>query len=164
MSVNAEWSCAFHGDFEARVQAGVTPHCPCGCSPEFVERVFITPPAIATERVRNASRIVKDAIDSMGLTDLDINPSTPGNSPAEKNLLKNKSSIKAEVWDQSRLKDVLSSFPAGENYITKSPADGGAGLGNPYRKDEWQQDRKTGKLTHSPLSTRARAQFVKVKE
>jgi hypothetical protein len=83
MSITAEFECSWHGPWEARVQSGVIPQCPHGCSPDFVKRVFLTPPSIATERVKNATRIVKDAIDSMGLADLDISPSTPGNSPAD---------------------------------------------------------------------------------
>jgi hypothetical protein len=156
MSVNAEWSCAFHGDFEARVQAGVTPHCPCGCSPEFVERVFLTPPAISHDRVKNASRILKDAIDSMGLSDLDISPHTPGNSPAEKNHLKYASKeIKAEVWDAAKLKGLVSTFPSDSGLAL-------TGLGNRYEAEQWQRNKTTGKLTHS--APRAKATFVKVKE
>jgi hypothetical protein len=116
--------------------------------------VFLTPPAIATERVKNATRIVKQAIDEMGLSDLDISPSTPGNSPAEKNLLKEKSPIKAEVWSADKLKGLVSSFPAGSGLTL-------AGLGRGYRKEEWTPN-KQGKIVHN--APKSAPTFTKVKE
>jgi phage protein D len=121
-----------------------------------VKLVFITPPSIAHDRVKNASRILKDAIDSMGLSDLDISPSTPGNSPAEKNHLKyaNKD-IRAEVWSGDKLKGLVNSFPAGSGLQL-------AGLGNPYRKDQWSRDKKTGQLVHS-AAPKSSQTFTKIK-
>jgi hypothetical protein len=80
----------------------------------MVKRVILTPPSIASERVRNATRIVKEAIDAQGLSDLDISPHTPGDSPADKNWKKYSRPIKAEVWDHAKLGDVLGSSMKGD--------------------------------------------------
>jgi hypothetical protein len=129
---------------------------------EFVTRVFLTPPAIATERVKNATRIVRDAIDSMGLRDLDISPSTPGNSPAEKNYLKDKRPIEAEVWSADQLKGLMATHPAGHGDTAITNREWGLGMGHGYRKDEWKPNPKTGQIVHS--APKGGVTFTKVKE
>jgi hypothetical protein len=124
MSITHNFECAIHGQFEARVQGGITPPCPAGCDTFFVKLVFTQPPSIATERVRNATRLIKEAIDAAGLSDVDISPHTPGDSPADKNWKKAHHDIKAEVWDKGKLGEILGQFPKGENYIK------GMGLGS----------------------------------
>jgi len=112
MSVTHDFNCGLHGEFTARVESGVTPMCPYGCSSEFVKLVFLTPPSIGTQRVRNASRMIKEALDAQGLTDCDISKSTPGSSPADKNWKRNsKNPIKAEVWSGDKLGGLVQSFP-----------------------------------------------------
>lgn len=146
MSVLHNFECAAHGIFEARVQAGVIPQCPKGCSKAFVELVYLTAPAIGTEKVRFATNLIKRAAELQGLSDIDVSPSTPGGSVADKNFLKSGNPIRAQAGPtfnvgalQGRVD--IRQLPPGGNGLYET------GFGHRYDPTEWRTG-KDGKRRH----------------
>jgi hypothetical protein len=145
MSVLHDFECAAHGRFEARVQAGVIPQCPKGCSKAFVALIH-TKVSIASERVKTSTRLVREMADAQGLLDIDVSPSTPGGSVAEKNYLKSRNPITAQAgstWNVAGLSGQVdvAKLPHGANGLTNS------GFGHPYNRTEWRTG-KDGKTRH----------------
>lgn len=140
MSVTHDFSCMVHGAFEAKVRAGTLPPCPKGCSPYFVRLVFLTAPSIATERVRTATRLVREAADAQGLTDIDVSPSRPGSSVADRNFKRSGNTSAAMSLDFNKY---IKQVTPGPNQITR------LGMGNAYDPHEWRQSKETGKLVHA---------------
>ena len=130
MSVTHSFECAAHGPFDARVTQGEIPTCPRGCSPYFVRLVFLKPPAIASERVRTATRLVREMADAQGLSDIDTSPSRPGDSVAERNWKKAHPGAPA-AFAGANLNKFLSNVP-NDNVLNR------AGFGRPYNPGEWK--------------------------
>jgi hypothetical protein len=139
MSVLQDFECVAHGVFEARVQAGCIPKCPRGCSRAFVQLVHLTPPAIGSEKVRTATRLVREMAQLQGLSDIDVSPSTPGDSVADKNFLRSGNAVRAQALPVGRY---LSAMTYRSNELAK------AGFGHAYNPHEWTQDVKTGVRRH----------------
>lgn len=133
------FECAAHGVFEMRVQAGLTPYCPHGCSPGFVKLVHLTPPNIGSERVRTATKLVREMADLQGLSDIDTSPSRPGDSVADRNWKRSGHAVQAQAVPAGKF---MSSLTYRANELTN------AGFGHPYNPHEWSQDQKTGKRRH----------------
>ena len=140
MSVLHNFECAAHGLFEQRVQPGVTPKCPKGCSSYFVKLVFLTPPNLGSERVRNATRLVREMADTQGLSDLDVSPSRPGDSVADRNFKKSGNPLRAVSGNFSTY---MSALTHRENALTR------VGFGHPYNAAEWRTIKETGKQRHA---------------
>jgi hypothetical protein len=138
--VTHNFECRAHGVFEAQVEAGTLPACPRGCSSYFVHLVFTVPPSIGTDRVRNASRLVREAADSQGLSDIDVSPSRPGDSVADRNFKRSGNPVRAQAVD---FKTYMSSLTHKSNELTR------LGFGHPYDPHEWRERKETGKVTHS---------------
>lgn len=134
-----DFECRAHGVFQARVKPGSIPRCPRGCSPHFVQLVFLSPPAISTERVRMATRLVKEVAESQGLSDIDVSPSRPGDSVADRNYKRNKPSMQARAAEFSKY---MSALTHRSNELSN------LGFGHPYDAREWQERKATGKLAH----------------
>jgi hypothetical protein len=146
LSVLHNFECAAHGIFEMRVQAGVTPMCPKGCSKAFVTLVYLQAPAIGSERVRFATNLIKRAAELQGLADIDVSPSTPGGSVADKNFLKSGNPIKAQAGPMFKVgtasgKVDIRTLPHGANGLNE------AGFGHRYNPAEWRTG-KDGKVRH----------------
>lgn len=139
MSVTHDFECRAHGTFEARVAAGDVPPCPQGCSPDFVRLVFKSAPNIGTDRVRTASRLVQEAADMQGLSDIDISPSTPGDSPADKNFKRSGNPIRPIAMPPGKY---MSALTHRANELSN------LGFGHPYDSREWRTDQKTGTRLH----------------
>ena len=138
MAVTHSFECGFHGGFEARVKAGTVPACPRGCSPHFVKLVFVTPPSIGTERVKTATRLVKEMAETQGLSDIDHSPSRPGVSVADRNFKKNnKNAVLAEAGRHADLMKFLNAAPR-DNVLTRT------GFGHPYNPSEWREGKHLG--------------------
>lgn len=142
MSVTHSFECRAHGVFDARVSSGEVPACPCGCSPAFVKLVFITPPAIATEKVRTATRLVREMADIQGLTDIDISPSRPGDSVADRNFKRSGNPIRAQAVKAVDVGRYVGAQLHQGNALTA------AGFGHPYDSREWRTDKASGRRLH----------------
>lgn len=138
--VSHNFECRAHGIFEARVRSGTVPSCPKGCSPYFVRLVFLQAPAIGSERVRTATRLVREAADAQRLSDIDISPSTPGSSVADKNFLRSGNKAAGMRLDFGTY---MKKLTPGPNQITR------LGMGNAYDPHEWRERKETGKLVHA---------------
>jgi hypothetical protein len=146
MSVLHQFECAAHGVFETRVQAGIIPPCPKGCSKAFVQLVYLTPPSIGTERVKLASNLIKRAAELQHLSDIDVSPSSPGGSVADKNFLKSGNPIRAQAGPTFKVGSAqgqidINSLPRGANGLNE------AGFGHRYNQAEWRTG-KDGKRRH----------------
>jgi hypothetical protein len=146
VSVTHNFECEAHGVFEARVEPGDIPKCPRGCSPYFVHLVFVTPPSIGTDRVRTATRLVREAADLQGLSDIDVSPSTPGDSVADKNFKKSGNPIRPQAgptlrWGPGAARVDIHALQRG-NTITET------GFGHKYDAHEWKRT-ESGRLRHS---------------
>lgn len=139
MSVLHNFECQAHGVFEARIEEGVIPWCPQGCSPGFVALVFLKPPLISNERFRVANKLVREMAEMQGLTDIDVSPSSPGDSVADKNF-RRAGGIQAIAG--SNLRQYVGAMTYRANELTN------AGFGNPYNPYEWSVDKKTGVRRH----------------
>jgi hypothetical protein len=150
-----DFECAAHGHFSERVQAGIIPPCPKGCSKAFVQLVYLSPPSIGTERVKHATNLIKRAADLQHLADIDVSPSSPGGSVADKNFLKTGNPIRAQAGPTFNVGSMqgkvdIKSLPKGASGLTE------AGFGRPYNAAEWRTG-KDGKRRHyasPPLETR----------
>ena len=139
MSVLHNFECAAHGVFEARTQAGVTPRCPKGCSAGFVQLVHLTPPSIGSARVRAATKLVREMADLQGLSDIDVSPSRPGDSVADRNFKRSGNAIQARPASFGQYMGALTHRA---NELSN------AGFGSPYNPAEWHQDKKSGVRRH----------------
>jgi hypothetical protein len=135
MAVTHSFECAAHGGFEARVAAGAIPSCPRGCSPYFVKLVFVSPPSIGSERVRTATRLIKEMAETQGLSDIDHSPSRPGVSVADRNWKKNNNKVTAFAGGD--LAKFLATAPH-DNVLNR------AGFGHPYNPGEWREGKHLG--------------------
>jgi hypothetical protein len=102
-----------------------------------VHLVFVEAPAIASERVRHASRLVREMADVQGLSDIDVSPSTPGGSVAEKNF--KRLGLKPEQLAYA-VPDVAAWTRGnrGGNDLVR------AGFGHAYNAGEWRGGRHAG--------------------
>jgi hypothetical protein len=139
MAVTHNFECAAHGAFEARVEGGEIPWCPRGCSPSFVQLVFLTPPNISSARVRVASQLVREMADIQGLSDIDTSPSRPGDSVADRNFKRSGNAVRAQALP-------MGNYIAGMTHRANELVN--AGFGNRYNPQEWSRDPKTGKARH----------------
>lgn len=142
MSVTHSFECRGHGVFEARVKVGVVPACPYGCSPSFVQLVFLTPPSIGSEKVRTASRLVREAADLQGLSDIDISPSRPGDSVADRNFKRSGNPIRAQAVSHMNVAKYVGAQLHQGNALTA------VGFGHPYDAREWRTDKESGHKLH----------------
>lgn len=156
MSVTHSFECKVHGVFDARVDAGQVPDCPLGCSSAFVQLVFLTPPSIATEKVRTATRLVREMADMQGLTDIDVSPSSPGDSVADKNWKRSGNPIRPQAVGHLDVGRYIGAQTYQGNALTA------AGFGHPYDAREWRSDKQSGKRLHyasPPLQVMPMNQF-----
>ena len=142
MGVTHSFECRAHGVFEARVKVGTIPSCRRGCSPDFVKLVFLEAPNIGSERVKNATRLVREMADAQGLADIDISPSRPGDSVADRNYKKSGNPIQARAVAKVDLGKYIGAQVSPGNALTA------AGFGHPYDAREWRTDRQTGRKLH----------------
>lgn len=65
MAIKREFRCLAHGNFESDSES---PECPHGC--DTVERIFLTPPGLASARTANIDRTLDSLARSHGMTDI----------------------------------------------------------------------------------------------
>jgi hypothetical protein len=99
--------------------------------------VFVTAPSIGSERVRTATRLVREMAETQGLSDIDTSPSRPGVSVADRAWKKNNKSVVAEARPAGDLGKFLASAPR-DNVLNR------AGFGHPYNPSEWREGRHLG--------------------
>jgi hypothetical protein len=81
--------------------------------------------------------------DLQGLSDIDVSPSTPGGSVAEKNFLRSGNPVRPEAVPAGKF---LSAMTHRANELAK------AGFGHAYNPHEWMTDPKTGVRRHTPAA------------
>lgn len=138
--ITHDFECRAHGFFQARVAAGTIAACPRGCTPYFVRLVFLQAPAVGTERVRTAARLIREVADSQGLSDIDVSPSRPGDSVADRNFKKSGNQLQARAVD---FHSYMSALTHRSNELTR------IGFGHPYDAREWQERKDSGKVAHA---------------
>jgi len=65
MAVIKEWECAAHGYFDA-----AEARCPYGCATEWVQRVYLTAPAIGSEGTKRSDQTLRALANDFGMTDM----------------------------------------------------------------------------------------------
>jgi hypothetical protein len=128
------------------------PKCPRGCSPAFVKLVFISPPVIGSERVRMATKLVREMADAQGLSDIDSSVSRPGVSVADRNF--KKSGNRVQAFAGGDLAKFLATAPR-DNVLNR------AGFGHPYNPHEWKDGKHMGS---SATPERLPTEVVRVRE
>lgn len=144
-----DFECAAHGIFQARVNRGVVPRCPKGCSKALVKLVFLRAPGTVSARTRTSDRLVREMAQAQGLTDISTSPSRPGGSVAQRNRAKSQGA-KANPYPAElaarpgpgALPKFLASLGHQENALA------GAGFGHQHNPAEWKTDPKTGVTRH----------------
>ena len=142
MGVLHNFECAAHGVFEARTVAGLIPRCPHGCSPGFVTLIYLQAPALGSERVRTATRLVREMADCQGLSDIDVSPSRPGDSVADRNFKRNGAGKEGIAARPASFSQYMGALTHRANELAN------AGFGHPYNPGEWLQDKKSGVRRH----------------
>jgi hypothetical protein len=153
MAVTHDFECAAHGHFEARVKAGTVPRCPKGCSKALVKLVHLRPPGTVGARTRSADRLLRQAAEMQGLSDISTSPSRSGGSVADRNRRKNGAPVQNEMLPtiaQARgapmsVSQILGAL-TNKSEMTNALHDSGFGHG--YDANEWKKDPKTGTVRH----------------
>lgn len=140
--VTNDFSCAAHGHFEAKVKAGTVPKCPKGCSKAFVTLVHLKAPSFGSARVRTGDRLLREAAQMQGLSDISTSPSRPGGTVAERNAAKNRAFPAQAAAVAAPLSKFLGAMTHKENALSR------IGLGHAYEPAEWKKDEKTGTVRH----------------
>ena len=117
--------------------------------------MYLQAPSIGSERVRLATGLVKKAAELQGLSDIDVSPSSPGGSVADKNFLRSGNPIRAQAGPTFKVggamgKVDINSLASGANGLTET------GFGHPYNATEWRRgsDGKTRHYASPPLESR----------
>lgn len=145
MGVLHAFQCRAHGVFDQIVSVkkkGVTvPKCPHGCSKSFVKLIFVQAPGHIRAGSKRADRLVREAAEMQGLSDLSLSPSRSGGSVMQRIRAKEK------IPEAARARAV--SFGEYMGALThKENALSNIGMGHAYDKNEWKADDKTGKVRH----------------
>jgi hypothetical protein len=147
MGVLHAFQCRAHGTFETIVavkKKGVTiPKCPRGCSKSFVKLIFVQAPGHIRPGTKRADRLVREAAELQGLSDISTSPSRSGGSVMDRLRKKNRTYPEAAA---ARAGDYATMMPAlthKENAMTDR-----VGLGNKYDASEWKKN-EAGQLVHT---------------
>jgi hypothetical protein len=149
MSVTNDFACLAHGYFEAKVKSGTVPRCPKGCSKSFVKLVHLQAPSFGSARVRKGDKLLREAAEMQGLSDISTSPSRPGGSVAQRNAAKNRvrgpSGHEYPSYAAAKavpLQKYIGALTHKENALSR------VGLGHAYEPAEWKKDDKTGQVRH----------------
>lgn len=149
MGVIHAFECRAHGVFEKRVKAGTVPRCPKGCSKSFVSLIFVQAVGTVSSRTRKADRLVRQAADMQGLSDISTSPSRSGGTVAQRNAARNRMRGPRgyEYPEIAAAKPVEIGKYLGA-MTHKGNALSGTGFGHKYDANEWRAEKETGKLRH----------------
>ena len=145
MGVLHAFQCKFHGTFEQRVEVreGVEiPKCPRGCSKSLVKLVFVQAPGHIRPGTKRADRLVREAAEMQGLSDLSLSPSRSGGSVMDRLRSKHR-----EIPENARARagDYATHMPAltnRQNVLNET------GFGDTYQASEWKEN-KAGQKVHT---------------
>lgn len=116
-----------------------------------MRKVFLTAPSIGSAKAKSADKLLREAAEMQGLSDISTSPSRPGGSVAERLRMKTRDGMAGPNGRQypeyaaARSMDFRKDFGAVTHKANELAT---VGLGNTYNKDEWKKDEKTGKLRH----------------
>jgi hypothetical protein len=149
MSALRDWECLAHGVFEARtVSAQTVPKCPKGCSRSLVKLVHLRAPGHVSARTRTGDRLLREAADGAGLSDISTSPSRPGGSVAQRNRMKLRGPKGREYPDVAKALPVdfgkyIGALTHQANELTN------LGFGHAYDASQWKSDKETGRTVHT---------------
>jgi hypothetical protein len=146
-----DFECLAHGHFEARVKSGTVPKCPKGCSKSFVKLVHLQAPSFGSARFRRGDKLLRQAAEMQGLSDISTSPSRPGGSVAERNRMRNRPRTLGpkgrEYPDFAQAKPVeLQKYIGAMTHRANELSN--TGFGHKYEAAEWKKDEKDGKIRH----------------
>lgn len=142
MGVLHAFQCKAHGTFEKRVEVkkGLKlPKCPHGCSKSMVSVIYVQAPGHIKASSKRADRLVRQAADMQGLSDISLSPSRSGGSVMDRNRKKYPLTAAARA---AKFGEYMGALTNKQNALTDT------GFGHAYDKAEWKRDDKTGIVRH----------------
>ena len=153
--VMKDFECAAHGYFQARTKSGVIPKCPKGCGSALVKLVFLQPVTIGKVKYKRGDKLLRQAADMQGLSDISTSPSRPGGSVMDR-LRKKHPQLRPEQMPIAGTAEHLKSLTNRTNGLqnedmrafTRQAFGQEAVMGHGYDKSQWQTDKETGVTRH----------------
>jgi hypothetical protein len=146
MGVLHAFQCKAHGTFEQIVgvkkKGVVVPKCPHGCSKSFVTLIFVQAPGHIRPGTRRADRLVREAAEMQGLSDLSLSPSRSGGSVMDRLRKKNRTYPEAAAARAGEFGVHMPALTNRENKLSET------GYGDGYDPSEWKKN-KAGQLVHT---------------
>jgi len=169
--VEHDFECLAHGVFSKRVKAGTIPKCPRGCGSAMVKLIFLEPPKIGKVKYKVGDKLLREAAEAQGLSDISTSPSRPGGSVMDRIRKKYGGHIQPEQMPRAvDAKQYLGAMTHRANEITGENMrnfTGGYHPGHEYNPTEWKKDEKSGRVIHQDPQTgtyRPPASVERVKE
>ena len=169
--VEKDFECLAHGVFTKRTKSGVIPKCPKGCGVAMVKLVFLQPPTIGNVRFKKGDKLLREAAELQGLSDISTSPSRPGGHVMDRIRKKYGGHLQPEQLPRAvDAKTYLGALTHRANEITGDNMrnfTGGHHPGHEYNPTEWKTDEKTGRTVHVGAQTsnyRPPASVERVKE
>lgn len=148
MGVLHAFQCRAHGVFDQIVSVkkkGVTvPKCPHGCSKSFVKLIFVQAPGHIRAGSKRADKLVREAADMQGLSDISLSPSRSGGSVMDRLRRKNRSYPDAAAAVAGDFGTMMPALRHKENMLQAPEVH----LGNAYEPSEWKKN-EAGQLVHT---------------
>jgi hypothetical protein len=146
MGVLHAFQCRAHGTFETIVavkKKGVTiPKCPRGCSKSFVKLIFVQAPGHIRPGTKRADRLVREAAEMQGLSDISTSPSRSGGSVMDRIRKKNRTYPDAAAAMAGDFGTMMPALTHKENALVN------IGYSEKYEPSEWKTN-EAGQRVHT---------------
>jgi len=158
------FECLAHGEFVARVKAGTVPKCPKGCGSSMVKLIFKEPPKIGKVKYKRCDKLLGEAAELQGLSDISTSPSRPGGSVMQRLRMRHGQNFHptqlCQTVDGPMATATLQSMTHRTNGLnnqdmrnfTHEAFGREAVMGHQYDKSQWRTDEKTGKVRHEEVT------------
>lgn len=154
--VEHDFECLAHGVFSKRVKAGTVPKCPKGCGSSMVRLVFLEPPKIGKVKYKRGDRLLREAAELQGLSDISTSPSRPGGSVMDRIRKKYGNHIRPEQMPVAGTAEMLGAMTHRTNGLnnddmrnfTQQAFGREAVMGHAYDKSQWVKDKESGVVRH----------------
>jgi hypothetical protein len=144
MGVLHAFQCKAHGVFDqiVDVKEGVkVPKCPHGCSKSFVKLIFVKAPGHIRPGTKRADRLVREAAEMQGLSDISTSPSRSGGSVMDRLRAKNRTYPAAAAAQAGDFGTMMPALTHKENALANT------GYGDKYDASEWKTN-EAGQKVH----------------
>jgi hypothetical protein len=150
------FECLAHGVFEQRVKAGTVPKCPKGCGKAMVKLVFLQAPRIGKVKYKRGDRLLREAAELQGLSDISTSPSRPGGHVMDRIRKKYGGHLRPEQMPVAGTAEMLGALTHRTNALndenmrnfTAQAFGQPAVMGHEFDKSQWATDKETGKVRH----------------